>query len=311
MTSCKIVVYHYVRPIKNSKYQIKGMEVEDFEKQIKFLKKTYSPISAIDVVEVLNNKLEIPDNSILLTFDDGLKDHFEYVYPILKENDIKGVFFPPGKPIVEKMVLDVHKIHFILATITDINSIIDEIKAYLEKLKGNPAIETFDFYYKKFAIANRFDPKEIIFVKKLLQKGLPLEFREKLVNQLFTKYVTNNEKDFSEQLYLSMDDIYKMKKDGMAFGSHGYSHYWMDTLDENDLIEEFSRNKEFSSKISGDNLLMCYPHGGYNDLVIKKLEENNFQFALTTEVGDAKLDGESRFKLKRFDCNDFPPISSK
>jgi hypothetical protein len=116
--------------------------------------------------------------------------------------------------------------------------------------------------------------------------------------------------DFSEELYLSMNDISKMKKDGMVFGSHGYSHYWMNTLNENELIDEFSRNKEFLSKISGDNLLMCYPHGGYNNLVMKKLEENNFQFALTTEVGDAKLDRESRFKLKRFDCNDFPPISS-
>jgi peptidoglycan/xylan/chitin deacetylase (PgdA/CDA1 family) len=311
MTSCKIVVYHYVRPIKNSKYSINGMEVEDFEKQIKFLKKTYNPITATDVVDTLKNKQKIPDNSVLLTFDDGLKDHVKYVYPILKENGIQGVFFPPGKPILEKVVLDVHKIHFILATITDVNSIIDEIKEYLEKLKDNPTIETFDFYYKKFAIANRFDPKEIIFVKKLLQKGLPSEFRENLVDQLFTKYVTDNEQSFSEKLYLSMDDIYKMKKDGMVFGSHGYSHYWMDTLDENELIQEFSRNKEFLSKISGDNLLLCYPHGGYNDLVMKKLEENNFQFALTTEVGDAKLDGESRFKLKRFDCNDFPPISTK
>ena len=311
MKKCKIVVYHYVRPIKNYKYRIKGMEVEDFEKQIKFLKKTYNPIGAIDIIDTLNNEQEIPDNSILFTFDDGLKDHSEYVYPILKENNIEGVFFPPGKPIIEKMVLDVHKIHFILATITDVHSIIDEIKEYLEKLKENTKIETFDFYYKKFAIPNRFDSKDIIFVKKLLQKGLPIEFREDLVNKLFTKYVTNNEKDFSEDLYLSMNDIYKMKKGGMTFGSHGYSHYWLDTLNENELIKEFTRNKEFLSKISGDNLLICYPHGSYNNLVIKKLEENNFQCGLTTEVGDAKLDEESRFKLKRFDCNDFPPISSK
>jgi len=308
MTSCKIVVYHYVRPIKNSKYHINGMEVEDFEKQIKFLKKTYNPITATDVVDTLKNKQKIPDNSILLTFDDGLKDHVKYVYPILKENGIQGIFFPPGKPILEKMVLDVHKIHFILATITDVNVIIDEIKEYLEKLKDNPTIETFDFYYKKFAIANRFDPEGIIFVKKLLQKGLPSEFRENLTDQLFTKYVTNNEQNFSEKLYLSMNDIYKMKKDGMVFGSHGYSHYWMDTLDENELTREFSRNKEFLSKISGNNLLLCYPHGAYNDRVMKKIQESNFQFALTTEVGDANLDGENQFKLKRFDCNDFPLI---
>lgn len=309
MKKCKIIVYHYVRHIKNSKYKIKGMEVEDFEKQIKFLKKMYNPIGIIDLLDTLNNDHEIFDNSILLTFDDGLKDHFEYVYPILKENNIAGVFFPPGKPIVEKIVLDVHKIHFILATIADINLLINEIKEYLKNLKENPQIEPFDFYYNKFAIENRFDPKEIIFVKRLLQKGLPDEFRKELVNKLFTKYVTNNEKNFSERLYLSMNDIYKMKKNGMTFGSHGYSHHWMGTLNENELIEELIENKEFLSKISEDNLLMCYPYGNYNDLVIKNLKENNFQCGLTTEVGDAILDEENRFKLKRYDCNDFPLMS--
>lgn len=311
MKECKIVVYHYVRPIKNSEYQIKGMEVEDFEKQIIILKKNYNPIGAIDIINSLNNKKEIPDNSILFTFDDGLQDHYNYVFPILAENSIEGIFFPPGKPIIEKIVLDVHKIHFILATIKDVHSILEEIKKYLEKLKNHINVETFDSYYKKFAIQNRFDSKEIVFVKNLLQKGLPIEFRTDFVNQLFTKYVTHNEKEFSENLYLSMNNIYKMKKTGMTFGSHSYSHYWMSILNDNELIKEFSDNSEFLKKISGENLLMCYPHGSYNELVIKKLQENNFQFGLTTEIGNAKLDNENRFKLKRFDCNDFPPISSK
>ena len=35
-----IISYHYVRPIKKSKHpNLKGLEVNDFEKQIKFLKK--------------------------------------------------------------------------------------------------------------------------------------------------------------------------------------------------------------------------------------------------------------------------------
>ena len=79
MKKCKIIVYHYVRPIKNSEYQIKGMEIEDFEEQIKFLKKNYNPIGVTDIIDALNNKQEISDNSILFTFDDGFKDHFNYV----------------------------------------------------------------------------------------------------------------------------------------------------------------------------------------------------------------------------------------
>ena len=83
MNTCKIVVYHYVRQIKNSQYKIKGMEIEDFENQIKLFKKKYTPIGVKDILEAINNDKKIPESSILLTFDDGLKDHFENVFPIL------------------------------------------------------------------------------------------------------------------------------------------------------------------------------------------------------------------------------------
>jgi peptidoglycan/xylan/chitin deacetylase (PgdA/CDA1 family) len=312
MNTCKIVMYHYVRPIANSSFsKIKGLELEDFKTQIKFFKKNFHFISIQDILDSVYKHNSLPKNSILLTFDDGLKDHFNYVFPILEENNIQGIFFPPGKPIIEKIVLDTHKIHFILATISNTEIIIDQIKKYLKKFKKNINIKTFDFYYKKFAYQNRFDSKEINFIKKFLQQGLPLEFREDLVSQLFTKYVTDREKDFSENLYLSMNDINSMKKKGMIFGSHSYSHYWMDTLTESKLIQDFANNKEFLLKISGDNLLMCYPYGSYNDIIIKKLDECNFQLGLTTEVGDTIVDNKNRFKLKRFDCNDFPPMSSK
>ena len=166
-------------------------------------------------------------------------------------------------------------------------------------------IETFDSYYKRFAIENRFDSKDVKFIKNLLQKGLPSELRIKLIGHLFTKYVTNDEIDFSKKLYLSISENDKMKKNGMVFGSHGYSHYWMSTLTEDELTKDLESNIEFLKKIKGEYLVMCYPHGSYNELVIQKIREYGFQLGLTTEVGDAILNNQNRFKLKRFDCNDF------
>ena len=70
---------------------------------------------------------DIPKNSILLTFDDGFKDHFSYVFPILKKLNIQACFFPPSKPIEEFSVLDVHKINYILST-TSQDELIEERK---------------------------------------------------------------------------------------------------------------------------------------------------------------------------------------
>ena len=78
MSNLTIVMYHYVRPIKKSKYpNIKGLEFENFKKQIDFFSKKFNIISHTDFLEIIKSK-KIPQKpSIMLTFDDGYKDHYK------------------------------------------------------------------------------------------------------------------------------------------------------------------------------------------------------------------------------------------
>ena len=76
MRNLTIIMYHYVRKIINSKYPgIKGLEISSFKKQLDFLEKNFNIIKPIDLIQ---NK-SLPDNSCLLTFDDGFKDHIDFV----------------------------------------------------------------------------------------------------------------------------------------------------------------------------------------------------------------------------------------
>ena len=54
-----------------------------------------------EFVEYSKQKKPFPDNWFLLTFDDGLKDHFLNVYPILKKKKMWGIFFISTKPLIE------------------------------------------------------------------------------------------------------------------------------------------------------------------------------------------------------------------
>ena len=55
--SINIVMYHYVRPIKKSKYpNIKGLEFEDFKEQINFLSKKFNIISHKRFIEIIKSK---------------------------------------------------------------------------------------------------------------------------------------------------------------------------------------------------------------------------------------------------------------
>ena len=85
-STINIVMYHYVREIKNSNYpNLKGLEYKDFKNQIDYFCKNFNVISNDDFIEIIKTK-KIPSKpSIFLTFDDGYIDHFKYVFPYLKK----------------------------------------------------------------------------------------------------------------------------------------------------------------------------------------------------------------------------------
>jgi peptidoglycan/xylan/chitin deacetylase (PgdA/CDA1 family) len=302
-------MYHYVRPIKNSSHSgIKGLEIDGFVKQIEFFKKNnFKFVTAADLLDCIYDNREIHQNAILLTFDDGLKDHHSYVFPVLTKFEIQGLFFPPIKPIKEKNILDVHKIHFILAQFENTRQLIDEIFELISKFKKQYNLSSPESYLSKLAIPNRFDTGEIVFIKRLLQRELPRELRTNLTDHLFRKYVTHDEESFANELYLSIDDIKEMRESGMYVGTHGYSHEWLSRVSDDDLKYEIEQCLKFYLDINKqkDSWIMCYPYGDYDEKVIKKLREAGCKAALSTKIGDAILDETNSFYLKRYDTNDF------
>lgn len=302
-------MYHYVRPIKNSIYpEIKGLELVGFIRQVNYFRKNFNFIDLNEVLDSIYRQKEMPENSILLTFDDGFKDHFQNAFPILKKFGISGIFSLSGKSIKEKKVLEVHKIHFILACCQNKKSLAKEILSLIKKNKKQYHLYKADFYYKKLAISNRFDTADVIFIKRALQRELPMLLRNEIVNNLFKDYVTKNEEDFANDLYLSYDEIKEMKENGMFFASHGYSHLWLSHLDDMELKQELKKNSEFFYEINNDKKywVICYPYGDYNEKVIEKVKNNDFKAGFTTQVSDSNLILEKAFTISRYDTNDFP-----
>ena len=230
-----VVMYHYVRDLKNSRYpNIKGLQVDLFREQILFLKKHYNFVTVEQVIDAYHNgnSKDLPDHPVLLTFDDAYRDHFDYVFPILEHNKIQGAFYAPVKAVTENTVLDVNKIHFILASTPEekLPNLINEIKIQLNTFRSDWNLKDFDYYFDKLAVANRFDPKEVIFVKRLLQVELDEKLRKIITDDIFRKVIGMDESMFSRELYMSMDQIKCMVDCGMHIGSHGYDHYWLGSL---------------------------------------------------------------------------------
>ncbi len=309
-----VVMYHYVRDLQNSRYPgIKGCDVRCFREQIGYIKRHYIPVTIEQVIDAFKEHMDLPEHAILLTFDDAYSDHFTYAFPILEHEHIQGVFFPPVKAVTEHTVLDVNKVHFILAaTPSDrMPQLLLELKHMIEDKKDEYGLEPFDIYYGRLAVANRFDSKEVIFVKRLLQVALPEALRKKMTTVLFEKAVGMDEAMFSRELYMSIDQIKCMVDCGMHIGSHGYDHYWLSSLSKEKQEFEIAKSIDFIKMIGGDtdNWTIGYPYGDYNDDTIALLKQHGCKMGFTTRVAVADLsnqDPDALLKLPRLDVNDLP-----
>jgi len=308
---CKatIIMYHYVRDLKHSRYpQIKGLDITLFREQIEYLKKHYHFITMEMLIDAVKNKNPLPEKSVLLTFDDAYIDHFTNVFPILNENNIQGSFYPPIKAITNNEVLDVNKLHFILASCQDKKKIVKEIYNQLDSFRSEFILMPNQWYYDKLAEPDRFDCAEVIFIKRLLQVELKEELRKKIVDTLFGLFVGVDENSFSRELYMNTDQLKCMQRNGMHIGSHGYEHYWLNSLTYEQQENEIKYSAEFIKSLGGNDnyLTICFPYGAYNDDTLKIIAKHNFQVGLSTKVDVAICSDENKFFLPRLDTNDIP-----
>jgi len=302
MSKLTIIMYHYVRNIKKSDNpNIKGLEFYKFKKQLNYLEKNYKIINPFDL---FSNK-KIKKKSCLLTFDDGYKDHIKFVFPELKKRKLSACFFPVAKPILEKKPLDVNLIHYIVAKVNN--------SKYLKKLllnlleKNNIKKNRINYFLKKYEINGRFDDKETIFVKRMLQHALSPQLRKKIIYDLFKKTLKITIKDFVKQVYMDLNDIKTLIKNKMFIGSHTHHHYWFEKLNKKEQQKEIDLSLKFLKKLGilNKNWIMCYPYGSYNDHTLKYLKEKNCTFGFTTNpsIADIKI---KKLELPRLDTNDIP-----
>ena len=306
-------MYHYVRDLEHSRYpRIKGLDIARFRKQIEYLKQNITVITMEELNCACNNQYKLPQQAVLLTFDDGYLDHYTSVFPILKAENLQGSFFISGKTLKEHVLLDVNKIHYILAA-TQIDALLPSVLKCMDYYRGSEyEYPDNDTLFNEYASGNRFDSKETIFVKRMLQTALPEKVRSKICDDLFKKYVGISEDKLAGELYLTSDQIRLMKEEGMYIGLHGYNHYWLGRLSEEEMQKDIRRALDVMSEyIDAKNWVMNYPYGSYNEALLQYISSAGCKLGLTTQVKVADLSECSSLTIPRLDTNDFPPVSEK
>lgn len=279
----KIIMFHYVM----KKFNYFHFDVDLFERYIRILKDKYIFIGIEEAKKIIN--LENSEKYMMLTFDDGTKDHYEYVYPILNKYNIKGVFFV-GTNIFYNEILDIHLIHRLIAKV-GIDRLYDKTKEIIDE-------KQISINEKEFI--NNIDGYKMRYVKQLLQYVLPQEIRVWVLRKLINEYeISQNLNEY----YITYNEMLKMKNKGMDFGIHTRHHKRLELLNKDEQKVEIENDIEIlkEKKILTNTKAIAYPFGSYNQNTLEVLNdlEVDLGFSIKRKFGIYK-----NLEIERIDCNE-------
>lgn len=302
---CTIVMYHYVRNMPETDYpNIKGLLIKKFIGQLNYLLKQHEIIYLEDYIEFLHGNKTIPNNSCILTFDDGLKDHYANVFPVLKKKKIPATFFPTTQPLAESVVPFVHKVHFLLAKIGS--------RKFAEEFNQILKIQSPQLFKKFFVDGKSKKEKKYRWDDALtanLKYNIAImlsELRIDILDRVFNKYF-GNEKEFCQKLYMGWEEMKEMIKSGMSFGNHSHTHPMLAKLKQKEQLKELRHSKEIlESGLNTKIKSFAYPYGNFNQTIINILKKEGYVCGVTSDFDINEGGGVNPFTLKRLDTNDLP-----
>jgi len=303
-----VVNYHYVRRTFDSPHPgIFGVTADAFVRQLELLGRAGEFVSLADILRAVRGEATLPSRSILVTFDDGLREQYEHGWSALERLHIPGVIFASTRPIDEAMVCTVHKIHLLRSMVAP-----DSLWALVrETAAGADMTLPQELDAKNMGRQYPFDSPAGAQLKYLLNFALSLSDRERLVDLCFDATFTGEEAAMSRELYLTRDQIRELAAHG-AIGSHGHDHLPLALIGQAAAAESLRRSAELLREWSGVRpLSVAYPYGSREAVthdVARAAEDAGYECGFTVESAgndEAHISG-SPLLLARFDCNYMP-----
>lgn len=165
-----ILVYHHVVP--DHAQGVLYVTPDGFERQLRYLRDNfYQSVSFTDLADCLEYGAPLPERPVILSFDDGWENQFQYGFPLLQKYGFSGTFFVVSGYIDHQnfmttdqlrtmmdagMTIGCHsRTHPTLSSLGSAARLKDEVagsKAWLEDHFGI-AIDTFAYPYGAYSSA--------------------------------------------------------------------------------------------------------------------------------------------------------------
>lgn len=301
----KIIMYHYVQEYDPEFPNFYYLDFKNFKKQLDYFEEKYGFVTPEEWSKFIG--FGIPPKSqskILLTFDDGLTCHYNFVFKELKKRGLWGIFYVPTFPLVSNEILDVHLIHLLIGKYEP-----SLVLLHLRSLINNSMIPDSKISaFKEMTYIRQVNSDEVTLIKRILNYFIGYSYKKDVLQNLCSLLGFNRGVN---GFYLTAEQLIEMQKSGMIIGSHTHSHPLMSKLSYDEQTYEITKSigilKDLGIKDS--QRTYCHPYGGkhsYDNNTLTILQKNKISYSFDFNPIDLNIHLESIQALPRYDCNQFP-----
>lgn len=277
--------YHYVRPKDDDCFpDLLGTGEDIFKEHIHMLKQNYQIVNLQDVCRFYSGHTVPISNmtGLLLTFDDGLADHY-LAASVLAKQGLSGVFFIPTCILMDKLPPNPTIIHYCLAKYR-----LDRfLAAYRDALEECGL--SVDDYHIRFNKGLDDPWLTIATIKWNFKYRLNYKIARRILLHIYNRLLLRDYPNALEMMHLTNHQIHDMLNMGHFIGVHSHSHLSVaaSQLSESDFLIEMIKPKEYLQSEFGVSVnSLSYPFGEKNDCLSAKeliIKTSGYELAFTVE----------------------------
>lgn len=211
-----VPLYHFVsdEPPVFLTTLYKVFSVKQFQKHLDFYLRYFTPIGLEDFPYLKDKKFRKPP--MLLTFDDGFRNFYEVVFPILYAKGIPSAIFVCNDFVEQKQAFYRLKVGAILAQLND------------EKWQQHPSLRSF---------------KSIKKCKKYIRSWY--QNQKEVLDTCFQDFYPDFDEKNLKDLFMGKDELEKLYKKGVAIGGHSSTHPNFELLSTEEQLNEAKLSMQF------------------------------------------------------------------
>ena len=245
-----------------------------FEQDILAIKRHYTLVSYQDILAHHNGERKLPPKAAFLSFDDGFKECFTVVCPILLRQSAPCIFFLTTDAVDNQTLVYNNKASVCVEVIRGLSN--EESQELLPRAAAIRGEETQSVEEVCSWLLNLDAASE----------GMIDRIGE-LLNLDFAAYLQNH------QPYMTVEQVKIMKSEGFAFGGHTRRHVKLMHLDQENQAEEIIESCQRVAEWGGEKQVpFAFPISGayVNREFLNRLREENPNIGLIFDINWLRKD---------------------